>query len=142
MEVHGVNLKALAVPPFLVEITVGPWSLSFALLHACRYDPVIWSSSETLSGRLCEPEEAEEGTGISAKPARRDLIRSWLDLSQSIRSPIKTTLFRKQLVSFLFIRTLVRYVDDSPNPLLSLQILEIVSGYFQANSIDGAHIWY
>lgn len=64
----GVNLKALAVPPFLLQITVGPRSLSFALLHACRYDPVIWSSSETLSGRLCEPEEAEEGTGISAEP--------------------------------------------------------------------------
>ena len=55
-------LKAFAVPPFLVEITVGPRSLSFALLHACRYDPVIWSrAAETLSGRLYVPVVAEEG---------------------------------------------------------------------------------
>lgn len=101
-----VNLKALAVTPFLVEITVGP-RVAFLRFVACL---PIRSGDLVKQRGLNRPFMRTGGSwrgNRNFSVARRDLIRCSLDLSQSIRSPIKTTPFRKQLVSFLFIRTSV-----------------------------------
>lgn len=100
--------EALAVTPFLVEITVGP-RVAFLRFVACL---PIRSGDLVKQRGLNRPFMRTGGSwrgNRNFSVARRDLIRCSLDLSQSIRSPIKTTLFRKQLVSFLFIRTSVGY---------------------------------